>query len=60
MLIPNLESIRNSLLRTVSDVNAHTCDRDYPIYLTTRAPGDEGYGENNPPIVVRLGNYTYE
>ena len=51
VLIPNLEAMRNSMLQTVSDVNAHSCTGDRPIYLTTRQPGDEGYGENNPPNV---------
>ena len=51
VLIPNLEALRNTLLTTVDDVEGHTCDGDRPKYLTTRSPGDEGYGENNPPDV---------
>ena len=51
VLIPNIEALRNTLLTTVDDVEGHTCDGDRPKYLTTRSPGDEGYGENNPPEV---------
>ena len=51
VLIPNIEALRNTLLTTVDNVEGHTCDGDRPKYLTTRSPGDEGYGENNPPEV---------
>ena len=64
VLIPNLEALRNNLLTTVDDVEGHTCDGDHPKYLTTRSPGDEGYGESNPPTVYEChtawADFRYE
>lgn len=46
VLIPNLEAIRNSKLITV--LSTDTINRgEYPIYVTTLSPDDEGFGRPN-------------
>ena len=49
MLLPNLELMRNMMLTTVTQdkLDSYVNNGKYPVYLTTRAPGDPGYGEMN-------------
>lgn len=49
MLLPNLELMRNNMLTTVTQdkLDSYVNNGKYPVYLTTRAPGDPGYGETN-------------
>ena len=49
MLLPNLETLRNSMLKTVSaDTISHYVNTGkYPLYLTTLSPSDPGFGANN-------------
>ena len=49
MLLPNLELMRNTMLTTVTQdkLDSYVNNGKYPVYLTTRAPGDPGYGEMN-------------
>ncbi len=47
VLIPNLESLRNSKLKYVTNVNNYTPKGDEVVYLTTLRPGDAGYATNN-------------
>ena len=50
-LLPNLEMLRNNLLKTVSEsVMNSTYDmtgKTNPVYLTTLSPGETGFGSNN-------------
>lgn len=51
VLIPNLESLRDSKLTYVTNVNSYTPTGDEVVYLTTLKPGDKGYGtSNNDPV----------
>ena len=48
-LIPNLMAMRNSMLQTVSQetIDGFVNTGTRPVYLTTRSPGDPGYGAQN-------------
>ncbi|MBO7139526.1 MAG: LamG domain-containing protein [Prevotella sp.] len=46
-LLPNLESLRNSMLKCVTDTAGHTADGKYPIYVTTIQPDDPRFGLSN-------------
>ena len=55
-LLPNLESVRNSYLTTVTasvfdDYQNYVNNTDKPVYLTALEPGDPKYGtDNNDPV----------
>ena len=47
VLIPNLRSIRNGLLQTVSNISGYKNTTGRPVYLTTLSPDDERFGSDN-------------
>ena len=55
VLIPNLKSLRNGLLQTVSSTEGRVNKGKSPIYLTTLEPGDKGFGEPNTNVTDKDG-----
>ena len=47
VLIPNLEKLRDSKLKTVKSVEGYENTGNNPIYITTLSPGDPGFGSSN-------------
>ena len=47
VLIPNLRSIRNGLLQTVSNIPGYKNTTGRPVYLTTLSPDDPKFGSDN-------------
>ena len=49
MLIPNFKTIRNNMLRTVTQetIDGYVNDATYPVYLTTLSPDDPDFGKPN-------------
>lgn len=47
VLLPNLRTMRNSVLQTVSSTEGYVNKSDKPVYLTTLSPTDAGFGSSN-------------
>ena len=57
VLLPNLRTMRNSLLQTVSSIKDYSNTSNKPVYLTTLSPDDPRFGSNNNDYDV-WGNDT--
>ena len=56
VLIPNLEKLRDGLLTTVESaefIKNYVNTGEYPVYLTTRKKGEDGFGQPNDNLVER-------
>ena len=47
VLLPNLESVRNSFLTKVNEIGSPTNNTESPVYLTTLSEEDERFGSSN-------------
>lgn len=47
VLLPNLRTMRNSLLQTVASTQGYSNTTDHPVYLTTLAADDPRFGSSN-------------
>ena len=47
VLIPNLKKLRDSKLKTVSQIPDFENNGKFPVYITTMSPGDAGFGASN-------------
>ena len=57
MLIPNLQTMRNSMLKTVSQetIDNYKNEGKYPVYLTTLSPDDPDFGKSNETVITTTG-----
>ena len=58
MLIPNLKTLRNSMLQTTTQdrIDSYVNNGTLPVYLTTLLPNDPGFGQNNIDQHDKNGN----